>query len=67
MLVTKEFDGEEYDKNLRKRVKLGEPSYIEISKSKEEPEPKVHMKDGIIVNEAIYWGMDSLSHDYRYI
>ena len=63
MLVTKEFDEDGYDRKLRKCVKVGEPSYFDITKIKISPELD-HMKDSNIENEPFYWGMDSISNDF---
>lgn len=67
VLVTKEFDEEGYDKKLRKCVRVGEPTYFDITKIKVAPELEAHMKDRDIENEPFYWGMEKISDDYRNI
>ena len=67
VLVTKEFDNEGYDVRLRECIKVGEPSYFDLTKIKVASELEDHMKDRNIENEPFYWGMDSISNDFMRI
>lgn len=59
VLVTKKFDVEGYDIRLRNIVKVGKPSYFDIT--------SIDVNTDFIDNNSFYWGMEDISNEFEQI